>query len=163
MGDITTEREDAIVNAANTDLILGGGVAGAIRIKGGPSIQQECDVYGPVVLGEAVLTGAGDLPAEYVIHAAVMDLGGLPTMHSIRDATISSLEIASEEQFNSISFPALGTGIGGFDMAQAAHILLTATLDFLHSHIFPRWVRFVLFDELALEEFTGVWEELTLK
>ena len=75
-GDLTEAQVDAIVNAANNDLILGGGVAGAIRAKGGPSIQAECDKLGPIPIGEAVLTGAGKLRAHYVIHAASMQLGG---------------------------------------------------------------------------------------
>lgn len=146
-GDITSEAVDAIVNAANTDLILGAGVAGAIRQKGGPAIQEECNRHGPVELGGAALTGGGDLPAEYVIHAAAMHLGELPTAESITEATRNSLKIAHQEQFNTISFPALGTGIGGFSMKEAARIMLNTVAEFLRENEYPRTVRFVLFDE----------------
>src|ERR1700756_65278 len=96
-GDLTEAHVDAIVNAANNDLKLGGGVAGAIRTKGGPSIQLECDRLGPVPLGEAAITTAGSLPARYVIHAASMRLGGRTTEPSLREATRNSLLRAKEK------------------------------------------------------------------
>lgn len=146
-GDITAENVDAIVNAANTDLLLGGGVAGAIRSKGGAHIQAECDRHGPVALGGAALTGAGKLPARHVIHAAVMHLGDGPNEKSIRDATRNSLQIATDNGFDVISFPALGTGIGGFPKEEAAKIMISETLEHLRDHAKPFQVRFVLFDE----------------
>jgi hypothetical protein len=93
-GDITDSTCDAIVNAANNDLILGAGVAGAIRRKGGPAIQAECDRIGPIPLGEAAVTRAGNLPARYVIHAASMSLGQAATEENIRLATLNSLRRA---------------------------------------------------------------------
>lgn len=155
-GDITDEKVDAIVNAANTDLILGAGVAGAIRRKGGTIIQQECNLHGQVELGGAALTGGGNLPAKHVIHAAAMHLGSQSTADSIADATLNSLLIASSKRFNTISFPALGTGIGGFSMKQAADIMLGVVRDFLSNNDFPRTVRFVLFNEGGLNVFTDV-------
>jgi O-acetyl-ADP-ribose deacetylase (regulator of RNase III) len=82
-GDITAEPVDAIVNAANSGLVLGSGVAGAIRERGGPSIQAECDAIGPIEVGDAAVTGAGDLPARYVIHAAGMPPGGEASGRSV--------------------------------------------------------------------------------
>src|SRR3979411_49309 len=86
-GDLTEAQVDTIVNAANNELILGSGVAGAIRLKGGPSIQAECNRIGPIHIGEAAITGAGKLAAKHVIHAASMQLGGRATDRSLREAT----------------------------------------------------------------------------
>jgi len=155
-GDITNEKVDAIVNAANTDMILGSGVAGAIRRKGGALIQRECDLHGQVELGGAALTGGGDLAARYVIHAAAMHIGSQPTTDSIAFATLNSLSIASIKRFNTISFPALGTGIGGFSMEQAAGIMLGVVKDFLSNNAFPIIVRFVLFDEDGFNVFRNI-------
>jgi len=155
-GDITSEKVDAIVNAANTDLLLGAGVAGAIRSRGGSSIQLECNRHGPVELGGAALTGGGDLPARYVIHAAAMHLGGSTTAESIAKAVLSSLRIAEREQLGTVSFPALGTGIGGFPMDEAARIMLRETIAFLNDNEHPENVRFVLFDEQAFRVFKNV-------
>src|SRR5512140_1649572 len=105
-GDITGQDVDAIVNAANTSLWLGSGVAGAIRVKGGPAIQEECDRIGPIALGEAAITGGGRLKARYVIHAAGMDLGGGVSPQSCWAATSHSLERADENGLKSIAFPA---------------------------------------------------------
>src|SRR5215467_11396920 len=96
-GDLTESDCEAIVNAANTDLMLGAGVAGAIRKKGGPRIQAECDKIGPIALGEAAVTGGGNLKARYVIHAAGMDLGGGVSEQSLRDTTRNSLRRATEK------------------------------------------------------------------
>jgi len=110
-GDLTTANVDAIVNAANNDLLLGGGVAGAIRSRGGPSIQEECHRLGPIRVGEVAITGGGALSARYVIHAASMVLGGLTTEEGLREATRNSLVCADEKRLASIAFPAIGTGI----------------------------------------------------
>ena len=162
-GDITTEQVDAIVNAANTDLVLGAGVAGAIRVKGGSSIQDECNAHGPVELGAAALTGAGDLPARYVIHAAAMRLGTAPASGSIRSAVLNSLRIAERERFHTISFPAIGTGVGGFSMEEAAKIMLEETLYFLRDHEYPERVRMVLFDEAGRNVFAEFLRALSGK
>jgi O-acetyl-ADP-ribose deacetylase (regulator of RNase III) len=124
-GDITKYDGDAIVNAANSHLRLGAGVAGAIRRAGGAAIQQECDRLGPIRVGEAALTSAGDLPARWVIHAAAM--GDEPvSARSIRESTLASLRLAKEHGARRIAFPVLGTGVGGFDFREAAELMRDA-------------------------------------
>src|ERR1700693_1929618 len=108
-GDITDRAVDAIVNAANNDLILGAGVAGAIRTKGGPAIQQECDRIGKIALGEAAVTSGGKLKAKFVIHAASMHLGGRTSEENLRTSTRNSLLRASERKLASIALPAIAT------------------------------------------------------
>ncbi len=121
--DITSLEVDAIVNAANNHLVLGSGVAGAIRTKGGPSIQEECNRIGPINVGEAAITGAGDLPAKFVIHAAAM--GDEPVSErSIRDSVRDSLLKGEDAGIKSIAFPAIGTGVGGFSITRCAEIML---------------------------------------
>lgn len=152
-GDITAARVDAIVNAANTQLQLGAGVAGAIRRKGGLAIQQECDTLGPVSLGEAAITGGGQLPARYVIHAASMHLGGLTNEDSLRNSTINSLKRAEEKQCTFIAFPAIGTGIAGFPMTRCAQIMLEEVRNHVQGATTLQRVLFVLFDVSALQAF----------
>lgn len=122
--DITKLDVDAILNAANTNLELGGGVAGAIRRAGGPEIQRECDERGPIELGDAVETGAGELPAKWVIHAATMHLGGPTSAEIIRQATAGTLKVADSLGVRSLALVALGTGVGGFPLDQAARIMV---------------------------------------
>lgn len=121
-GDITQLEVEAIANAANTDLRHGGGVAGAIVRAGGQLIQDESDAVAPIELGEAVATGAGDLPAKWVIHAATMRLGGPTSAEIIRDATASTLRVADELGAKSLGLVAFGTGVGGFPLEEAARI-----------------------------------------
>ena len=122
-GDITSYAGAAIVNAANNHLVLGAGVAGAIARRGGAAIQAECDRHGPVRVGEAALTGAGDLPCRYVIHAAAM--GDEPVSErSIRDATRASLRLAVTHGIRDVAFPVLGTGVGGFPFRRAVEIMI---------------------------------------
>ncbi|MCI0403778.1 MAG: macro domain-containing protein, partial [Acidobacteria bacterium] len=123
-GDLTEADVDAIVNAANNDLQLGGGVAGAIGRKGGPAIQEECDRIGPIGIGEAAITTGGNLKARYVIHAASMELGGRTTAESLRASTRNSLARAAEKGVKTVAFPAVGTGIAGFPMRDCAEIML---------------------------------------
>jgi len=120
--DITKLEVDAIANAANTDLRHGGGVAGAISRAGGPSIQAASDAAAPIGLGEAVETGAGELPSRWVIHAATMELGGPTSAEVIRRATASTLGKAGELGARSLALVAFGTGVGGFPLADAARI-----------------------------------------
>jgi len=111
------------VNAANDLLILGSGVAGAIRERGGPAIQQECERHGPIAVGEAALTGAGKLAVSYVIHAAV--LGAEPASYdSVRRATRAALALARRHGMQTVAFPLLGTGVGGLDREEVARIML---------------------------------------
>src|SRR5271170_5377526 len=104
-GDLTEMETDAIVNAANNDLQLGGGVAGAIRRKGGDTIQRECDAIGSIPVGGAAITTGGNLRARFVIHAASMQLGGETTARALRSATAHALRIAAERELRSIAFP----------------------------------------------------------
>ncbi len=136
-----------MVNAANTELRLGSGVAGAIDRAGGPSIQTECDEHGPIELGAAALTGAGNLPARHVIHAAGMQLGGSVSADSLRACTRASLELAAERGLTSIAFPAIGTGVGGFSVQDCAEIMLEEVKCFLESPGSLEEVQFVLFGE----------------
>src|SRR5579864_9316184 len=123
-GDLTETDADAIVNAANNDLQLGGGVAGAIRRKGGDAIQRECNAIGSIPVGGAAITSAGNLRARYVIHAASMELGGTTTARALRSSTANALQIAAAKKLRSIAFPAVGTGIAGFPVPECAQIML---------------------------------------
>ena len=123
-GGIAAQRVDATVNAANNHLWMGGGVAGALKRAGGAEIEAEAMARGPVAVGEAVVTGAGRLEADYVIHAAVMGQDLLTDAAKIRLATRSSLERAVEIGAGSVAFPALGTGVGGFPVAECARIMV---------------------------------------
>lgn len=120
--DITTLDVDAICNAANTRLLHGGGVAGAIARAGGPEIQAESDALAPIGLGEAVATGAGALPARWVVHAATMELGGPTSAEAVRRATAAALAAAGELGARSLALVAFGTGVGGFPIEDAAAI-----------------------------------------
>lgn len=120
--DITTLAVDAIANAANTELLHGGGVAGAISRAGGPVVQEESDAVAPIGLGEAVETSAGELQARWVIHAATMVLGGPTSSDVIRRATAATLRRAGELGARSLALVAFGTGVGGFPLEQAARI-----------------------------------------
>jgi O-acetyl-ADP-ribose deacetylase len=120
--DITKLEVDAIANAANTQLQHGGGVAGAISRAGGPAIQEESNAKAPIGLGEAVETGAGDLPCRWVIHAATMHLGGPTDADIIRRATAATLARADALGARSLALVAFGTGVGGFPVDEAARI-----------------------------------------
>jgi len=159
-GDLTEQVVDAIVNAANNDLQLGGGVAGAIRRKGGLSIQEECDQIGTIPIGEAAITGAGTLKARYVIHAASMSLGRSTTEENLRLSTRSSLLRASEKGLRTIAFPAIGTGIAGFPMRRCAEVMLEQVVAHLRGPTSLESVRFVLYDAPAYETFRDVYEAL---
>jgi O-acetyl-ADP-ribose deacetylase len=124
--DVTKLEVDAIANAANTQLMHGGGVAGAIRRAGGPAVQSESEDKAPIALGEAVETTAGDMPARYVIHAATMELGGPTSGEVIARATESTLAKADELGCRSLALVAFGTGVGGFPLDEAARIMVDA-------------------------------------
>jgi len=162
-GDLTEMDVDAIVNAANNDLKLGGGVAGAIRRKGGPQIQIECDEIGPIPVGGAAVTSGGKLKARYVIHAASMELGGRTTSQALRNSTAHSLRTAAQKNLKTIAFPAVGTGIAGFPMRECAEIMLGEVARHLEGPTSIERVSFVLFDKEALEVFEEVFEGLKKK
>lgn len=124
-GDLTTFEGDAIVNAANDRLVLGAGVAGAIRQAGGPTIQDECDRHGPIRMGEAMVTGAGKLSVRYVIHAAIM--GDEPTdLTIISRATAAILRLAAEHGVVRLAMPILGSGVGRIPLLEAAGAMIEA-------------------------------------
>jgi O-acetyl-ADP-ribose deacetylase (regulator of RNase III) len=152
-GDLTEADTDAIVNAANNDLQLGGGVAGAIRRKGGPEIQAECDRIGSIPVGEAAITGGGRLKARHVIHAASMSLGSMTTERALSESTRNSLKRAAEKKLESIAFPAIGTGIAGFPMDRCAEVMLAEVRDHLSGKTSLKRVEFVLFDREGLQTF----------
>jgi O-acetyl-ADP-ribose deacetylase (regulator of RNase III) len=131
-GDITETDTEAIVNAANAQLVLGGGVAGAIRTKGGPTIQAECDKISPTCVGAAVKTTAGNLKANYVIHAVGPRMGEGNEDTKLKSATLNSLILADRDGINTLTFPAISTGIFGFPMDRCAEIMLQTTTDYLN-------------------------------
>jgi O-acetyl-ADP-ribose deacetylase (regulator of RNase III) len=159
-GDLTEMETDAIVNAANNDLILGGGVAGAIRRKGGDQIQKECNEIGSIPMGYAAITSGGKLKAKYVIHAASMQLGGRTTAEALRHSTAHALRLADERDLKTIAFPAVGTGIAGFDLRECAELMLSEAVRHLTGKTSLETIRFVLFDAEAKNVFEQVWERL---
>src|SRR6202790_3925446 len=160
-GDLTEMETDAIVNAANNDLILGAGVAGAIRRKGGEEIQSECDAIGSIPVGYAAITGGGKLKARYVIHAASMGLGGeRTTAKSLRTSTAHALRLAAERGLQTMAFPAIGTGVSGFPMEECAEIMLDEAIEHLKKGSSIEKIYFVLFDAAAKEVFAREWKKL---
>lgn len=159
-GDITEAETEAIVNAANNDLILGGGVAGAIRRKGGNEIQTECNKIGSIPIGEAALTTAGNLKARYVIHAASMSLGGWTSEQSLKDSTYNSLCRAKEHNVKSIAFPAIGTGVAGFPLDHCVQIMFDTIIQFLKTTPSLDKVSFVLYDRKTYETFKEYYDSL---
>src|ERR1700694_224852 len=148
-GDLTRQDVDAIVNAANNDLELGGGVAGAIARAGGPQIQAECRKIGPIEVGDAAITGGGTLKARFVIHAASMRLGGRTGADGLRRSTRRSLEIADLRGLRSVAFPAGGTGIARFPLDECARIMLEEVVAHARLDTSLKEIRFVLFGEEA--------------
>jgi O-acetyl-ADP-ribose deacetylase (regulator of RNase III) len=153
--DITKLDVDAIANAANTDLRHGGGVAGAIVRAGGRTIQEESDRVAPIGLGEAVATGAGELPARWVIHAATMQLGGPTSADAIRSATASTLRVADELGARSLGLVAFGTGVGGFPVTEAARIEVEEVRRHLADGSGIERIVFCVFGEEAGQAFEG--------
>lgn len=147
-GDITDLDTDAIVNAANSSLKMGGGVAGAILRKGGYEIQKECDKIGYCPVGGAVITGAGRLKAKYVIHAVGPRYGEGDEERKLRDATLSSLRLAEKHGLRSIAFPAISTGIFGFPKDRCANIMVPTVAEFLEKEAKSlKRVVFCLYDD----------------
>jgi O-acetyl-ADP-ribose deacetylase (regulator of RNase III)/ADP-ribose pyrophosphatase YjhB (NUDIX family) len=161
-GDITQLKVDAIVNAANNKLVMGGGVAGAIRKKGGKAIEDEAVKKGPIKIGEAVATGAGALPAKYVIHAATMGMDFATDEDKVRRSCRNSLKVAEELKIGSIAFPALGCGVGGFPLMAGAKIMAQEVLKALRqSPSCLKEVIFCLYDKEAFDIFNkGVFPYL---
>ncbi|MHC4233368.1 MAG: macro domain-containing protein [Planctomycetota bacterium] len=144
-GDITEADTEAIVNAANEALVLGGGVAGAIRTKGGPAIQAECNTISPTCVGAAVKTTAGNLKAKYVIHAVGPRMGEGKEDVKLKSATLNSLVLADRDGIKTLTFPAISTGIFGFPMDRCAEIMLQTTIDYLKGETNLEKVAFCLY------------------
>ena len=160
-GDITDVAVDAIVNAANNDLLLGAGVAGAIARKGGESIQKECNDVGSIPVGFAAITGAGNLKARYVIHAASMGLGGTrTTAKTLQTSTAHALRLALERELKTIAFPAVGTGVSGFPIGECAEIMLEEAMQHLAKETSLETIYFVLFDEPSRAIFASTLNRL---
>jgi O-acetyl-ADP-ribose deacetylase (regulator of RNase III) len=153
-GDICDRDVDAIVNAANSHLWMGGGVAGAIKRRGGQEIEREATERGPIPVGESVVTGAGRLIARHVIHAAVMGPDLVTSAEDIRRAMLSALVRARELELKSIAFPALGTGVGGFPVDECAQIMRDAAAEHARPGTSLETVEFVLFDQEAYAAFS---------
>ena len=159
--DITEMETDAIVNAANAQLILGGGVAGAIKRKGGPEIQKECNKIGGIFVGGAVITTGGNLKAKHVIHAVGPRMGEGNEDQKLKNATLSSLKLADQNRLKSIAFPAISTGIFGFPIQRCARIMLKTTIDYLKGQTSLEKVVFCLFDRDSYEVFVNQLKEET--
>ena len=158
-GDITERETEAIVNAANTNLILGGGVAGAIRIKGGKKIQEECNQIGGCEVGEAAITTGGNLKAKHVIHA----VGPIYHQYTPNNAELylinavkNSLKVLQDNKLSSISFPAISTGIYGFPKQKAAEIMISTISKFLKSTLDHLNVEICLFSRDDYNIFNNV-------
>jgi len=145
-GDITEMETDAIVNAANAALQLGGGVAGAIRRKGGPKIQEECNKIGGTFVGGAVITTGGKLRAKYVIHTVGPRYGEGDEDRKLRNATLNSLKLADQYSLRSIAFPAVSAGIFGFPKDRCAKIMLSTTVEYLKGTTNLQRIVFCLYD-----------------
>jgi O-acetyl-ADP-ribose deacetylase (regulator of RNase III) len=159
-GDITDQRVDAIVNAANARLAGGAGVDGAIHRRGGPSIMAETRARYPdgCQTGSAVISSAGDLPARYVIHAVgpIWQGGDSSEADSLANAHRRCLELALENDCHSIAFPAISTGVYGYPVDKAAAVALATSAEFLREYGKPNTIRFVLFSREALDTFVSV-------
>ncbi|HEX9732656.1 MAG TPA: macro domain-containing protein [Thermoanaerobaculia bacterium] len=152
-GDITELDVEAIVNPANANLQLGTGVAGAIREKGGPSIQEECDRIGGTPVGTAVITGAGDLGARHVIHAVGPQMGEGEEDRKLAQAVRAALALADRHGLRSIALPAISTGNFGFPVDRCARILLTEVYRYLQGGTKIERVAVVLWDDAIFETF----------
>lgn len=164
-GDITEMVTDAIVNAANSQLKHGGGVAGAIVRKGGKTIQEESDVWvkawgGEVSVGSAAITSGGDLPARYVIHAVGPRMGEGDEDAKLKKATLSSLKMADQHNLQSIAFPAISTGIFGYPIDRCARVMLSTVAAYVKKKTGLAHIVFCLFDEEAYRIFQDAFARI---
>jgi O-acetyl-ADP-ribose deacetylase len=154
-GDITTLAVDAIVNAANIHLQHGGGVAGAISRKGGPTIQAESNKLAPIKTGDAVITTGGKLPAKFVIHTAGPIWGEGDEDNKLRRSIRNCLALADEKGLKSVAFPAISTGIYGFPVERAANVMLAEAKEYLHGSTKIERIIFCLYDTATYRVFVG--------
>ncbi len=161
-GDITQQDTEAIVNAANSSLLGGGGVDGAIHRAGGPQILDECRKIGGCPTGEARITTGGHLKARWVIHTVgpVYRDGKHGEPELLANAHRNSLQLASEKGIKTVAFPSISTGAYGYPMADAARIGLRTTIEFLKTHPEVSLVRFVLFGQAALRTYEEALQDL---
>jgi O-acetyl-ADP-ribose deacetylase (regulator of RNase III) len=159
-GDITELAVDVIVNAANAQLILGGGVAGAIREKGGSSIQEECNQAGATCVGGAVLTGGGNLKAKHVIHAVGPRMGEGDEDSKLENATRNTLQLVVDNNLNSVAFPAISTGIFGYPVERCAKIMTRTTQKFLEKNRAPALVIFCLWGKENYRIFDDIVQKI---
>lgn len=161
-GDITHQQTDAIVNAANSSLLGGSGVDGAIHRAGGPSILEECRQIGGCPTGEARITGGGRLPAAHVIHTVgpIYWASGKQAESLLTSAYRNSLKLASQHQVRSIAFPSISTGAYGYPVEEAAPVALKTVISYLHDHPEIEVVRFVLFDRHTFDAYQKALKNL---
>uniref|UniRef100_A0A7C3YY52 O-acetyl-ADP-ribose deacetylase n=1 Tax=Desulfobacca acetoxidans TaxID=60893 RepID=A0A7C3YY52_9BACT len=161
-GDITQQETEALVNAANEHLRVGGGVDGAINRAGGPKIQEEARKIGHCPTGQAVITTGGNLKAKYVIHTVgpVYRDGQHGEPELLASAYRESLKLASSRGIKSLAFPSLSTGVYGYPVSDAARIALKTVKDYLAEHTEIELVRFVLFGKPTYEAFVQAWQEI---
>ena len=161
-GDITEQETDAIVNAANSSLLGGGGVDGAIHRAGGPKILDECRKLGGCPTGEARITTGGDLKAKYVIHTVgpVYSGGARREAELLASAYQNSLSLASQHRLRSIAFPSISTGAYGYPVNEAAAVALKTVINYLKNHADIGLVRFVLFGPKAYQAYDKALQEL---
>ena len=162
-GDITELDTDVIVNPANRLLQLGGGVAGAIRRKGGSSIQDECHQIGRVNVGEAIITSGGNLKAQYIIHAVGPKWGEHHGDEMLKNAALNSLFLAEKHNLKSIAFPAISTGVFNFPTDRCAILMLSTTINYLEGPTKLKRVVFCLFDQATLVVFEHALKTLIVK
>lgn len=161
-GDITDAEVDAVVNAANSELRMGAGVAGALKRKGGTVIEEDAVRQGPIEVGEAVLSVAGNLPANHVIHAATMGPDLKTDPERIAQATRSALALAEKHRLTSLAFPALGSGVGGVPPARSAEAMIGVLVEHLkRPNSSLEKVLFVLYDDAAARAFADVLKKAT--
>lgn len=160
-GDITDAEVDAVVNAANDELLMGTGVAGALKRKGGVVIEEDALRQGPIEIGEAVLTVAGNLAATHVIHAVTMGKDLKADPEKITAATRATLAIAEKHKLSSLAFPALGSGIGGVPAAQSADAMLPTVVEHVkRGNTSLEKVLFVLYEDQAQKAFSEALKRL---
>ncbi|MBI5643358.1 MAG: O-acetyl-ADP-ribose deacetylase [Deltaproteobacteria bacterium] len=162
-GDITEESTDAIVNAANSRLMGGGGVDGAIHRAGGPKIMEECRKIGGCATGSAVITTGGGLKAKYVIHTVgpIYKDGDHQEPELLESSYRSSLDLALDKGLKSIAFPSISTGAYGYPVEEAAGIAIKTVLEFVSAHKGLALIRFVLFSEADLKTYSQILAKLT--
>ncbi len=151
-GDITALEVEAIVNAANNQLLMGGGVAGAIKRKGGKEIEDEAREKGPIEIGESVLTSAGRLPAKYVIHAATMGMDFRTDYDIVRKCVRSVLDLCMREGISEVAFPALGAGVGGLDLVLVTKVMVQEIFKAIRENRAPQRILLVFYTQLDFEK-----------